>query len=154
MTVYCTCCAGCKSSTEGIKLDQSLLEANKQACCGVHCGFSWRAPAVSHRGGSKLSAPFAKRQYIWTFPALCLYLSVSPPHYLFVLVSPSLFHCQSKPIMYDIFILRVTVISYSKQTSPLAFWAFSALWADSHRQECLLTISKMRCNGLFMIIFP
>lgn len=56
--------------------------------------------------------------------------------------------------MYDIFILRVTVISYSKQTSPLAFWAFSALWADSHRQERLLTISKMRCNGLFMIIFP
>lgn len=37
--VYGTCCTECKSSTKGRKLDQSLLEANKQACCGVQCGF-------------------------------------------------------------------------------------------------------------------
>lgn len=126
--VYCTCCAGHKPSTKVIKVDRPLLGTNKQACCGAECGFSWRAPAVSHRRGSKLSLPLLRGNIFQRSPSLSLlYVSVSRPRYLFVLVSASLFHCQSKPIMHDIFILRVTVISYSTQTSPLAFWAFLPL---------------------------
>lgn len=30
---------GAKWSAEGIKLEESLLKTNKQACCGAECGF-------------------------------------------------------------------------------------------------------------------
>lgn len=102
--VCCTCCTGYKLSAEGVKLDQSLLETNKQACCGGQCGFSWRAPAVSHRRGSNLSVPLLRGNIFEHSPCLSICVCLLPP--LSVCAGLSLFHCHSKPIMYDIFILR------------------------------------------------
>lgn len=135
MVVYSTCCTRHKKSCREQETG-SLFETNKPTCCGVECGFYPELQLFCIEAFMPLLAF-----------SLSVFMCLSHPYIFFI---PS---ALANNVWYLYLESHTNIIAHPDIPFCLLGFFLLPFTLRVYHQECLLTISKMRCNGLFMIIF-